>query len=81
VVYAFTVFSSFLAPAAVSALALVAAALGLALVSALATLTWTLFGAVIRARLRDPRVARWVNLFLALTLVYAALELTGLLAG
>jgi len=77
VVYSFTVFSSFLAPVADSAVGLIVAAFLLALVSACATLTWTLFGASIRARLRDPRFVRWVNIGLALALVYAALELAG----
>jgi len=80
VVYSFTVFSSFLAPVTGSAVGLIVTALLLAVVSACATLTWTLFGAAIRARLRDPRFVRWVNIVLALALVYAAVELTGWLS-
>jgi cysteine/O-acetylserine efflux protein len=75
VVYAFTVFSSFLAPLAGSATGLVAAALLLAAVSACATSAWALFGAEIKARLPNSRYARWVNIGLALFLVYAAVEL------
>jgi cysteine/O-acetylserine efflux protein len=77
VVYAFTVFSSFLAPVTGSTVWLIAAAFALAIVSACATLTWTLFGAGIRARMRDPRFVRWLNIGLALALAYAAVELAG----
>jgi cysteine/O-acetylserine efflux protein len=80
VVYAFTVFSSFLSSVTGSVVGLVAAAFLLSLVSAASTVTWTLFGAAIRNRLRDPRFARWINIGLALALVYAAVELTGVLA-
>ena len=77
VVYAFTLFASFLAPIAGQPLWLSAAALGLAAISAVATSVWAFFGAAIKARLRDPRVTRWVNVGLAVFLVYAAGELTG----
>ena len=79
VVYALTLFSSFLAPIAVSPAALILAALLLALVSACATSVWALFGAGIKTRLHNPRFTRWVNISLALFLVYAAVELLGLL--
>jgi cysteine/O-acetylserine efflux protein len=75
VVYAFTVFSSFLAPLAGSPAGLILAALLLAAVSACATSAWALFGAEIKTRLPNPRYARWINLGLALFLVYAAVEL------
>ena len=79
VVYAFTLFASFRAPIAGQALWLSAAALVLAAISAAATALWAFFGAAIKARLRDPRVTRWVNVGLAVFLVYAAIELAGLL--
>lgn len=78
VVYALSVFATFLAPLAGSAVGLVGAALALAAVAAAATTTWALFGAGLKAGLRHPRLARWVNVALALFLVYAAVELTGL---
>jgi cysteine/O-acetylserine efflux protein len=77
VVYALTLFSSFLAPIAGNPALLVVAALLLAAVSACATSVWALFGAGIKARLRSPQVARWVNAALALCLVYAAIDLAG----
>lgn len=80
VVYAFTLFASFLAPIAGRLAWLVVAALLLAAVSACSTTLWALFGAGIKAHLRDPRVARWVNAALALFLVYAAIDLAGLLS-
>jgi cysteine/O-acetylserine efflux protein len=79
VVYALTLFSSFLAPIAGSAVWLVAAALVLAVVSACATSVWGLFGAQIKDRLRNPRLARWINFGLALFLVFAAVDLAGLI--
>jgi cysteine/O-acetylserine efflux protein len=78
-VYAFTVFSSFLAPITGNLAWLTLAALFLAAVSACATTVWALFGAAIKHRLRSPRFTRWVNTALALFLVYAALDLSGLL--
>jgi cysteine/O-acetylserine efflux protein len=79
VVYAFTLFSSFLAPIARHPAGLVLAALLLALVSAGATSVWALFGAGIKSGLHNPRVTHWVNTGLALFLVFAAIDLSGLL--
>ena len=79
VVYAFTLFSSFLAPIAREPASLALAALLLAIVSACATCVWALFGAGIKTRLRNPRLTRWINAALALFLVYAAIDLSGLL--
>lgn len=79
VVYALTLFASFLAPLAGSVAWLAVAAALLAVVATCATTLWALFGAAIKARLRNPRLARWVNVALALGLVYAAVDLSGLL--
>jgi cysteine/O-acetylserine efflux protein len=79
VVYAFTLFSSFLAPIASNPASLILAALLLASVAACSASIWALFGAAIKSRLRSPRFTRWVNAALALCLVYAALDLAGLL--
>jgi cysteine/O-acetylserine efflux protein len=81
VVYALTLFASFLAPLVGNPLQLVAAAVLLALVSACSTIAWALLGAQIKRRLSNPRWARWINIILALGLVFAALDLTGLLAA
>jgi cysteine/O-acetylserine efflux protein len=77
--YAFTLFSTFLAPLAGRPAWLALAALLLAAVSAGATVTWALFGAALKARLSNPRFTRWVNAALALLLLYAAVDLAGLL--
>lgn len=79
VVYALTLFLSFLAPITGNAAGLLLTALLLAAISACATAAWALFGAGIKNRLHDPRFRRWVNVSLALFLVYAAIELAGLL--
>jgi cysteine/O-acetylserine efflux protein len=78
-VYAFTLFSSFLAPIARSAGLVLSAAILLAAISVCATMAWAMFGTAIKTWLRRPGVTRWVNAGLALLLVYAAIELTGLL--
>src|SRR6185295_5044736 len=69
VVYAFTLFSSFLAPIASNPASLILAALLLAAVAACSASTWALFGAAIKSRLRSLRFTRWVNAALALCLV------------
>jgi cysteine/O-acetylserine efflux protein len=78
-VYAFTLFSTFLAPIA-SNLALVplAAAL-LAATSFGATSLWTIAGTAIKTYLHNARLKAIVNILLSLSLVYAAIALTGLI--
>ena len=58
---------------------LILAAVLLAAVSACATSVWALSGAGIKSRLHDPRFTRWVSVCLAGLLVYAAVDLAGLL--
>ena len=78
-IYAFTLFSSFLAPIAgnVSLVLLVVPLLALTAFSA--TSTWALFGTVIKTYLHSPRAKMTVNIILSLFLVYAAIELAGFL--
>ncbi len=78
VVYSFTLFSGFLAPISGHTALLVFAAVLLAAISFGSTSTWALFGSTITTRLHDPRWKLAVNILLALFLVYAAVELTGL---
>ena len=78
-VYAFTLFSSFLAPIAGNlSLSLLVVPL-LALTAFSATSTWALFGTVIKTYLHSPRAKMTVNIILSLFLVYAAAELAGFL--
>ena len=78
-VYAFTLFSSFLAPIAGNlSLSLLVVPL-LALTAFGATSTWALFGTVIKTYLHSPRAKMTVNIILSLFLVYAAAELAGFL--
>ena len=78
-VYAFTLFATFLAPIAgnMSWLLLVVPLLALIAFSAIST--WALFGTVIKTYLHSPRVKMAVNIILSLFLVYAAIELAGIL--
>ncbi len=78
-VYAFTLFSAFLAPMTGNVGLLVLAALLLAAISFSATSTWALFGSTIKTYLHNPRLKLAVNIFLALSLVYAAASLAGLI--
>jgi cysteine/O-acetylserine efflux protein len=77
-IYAFTLFSTFLAAIALNLSALIVAALLLAAISFVSTSLWALFGTSIKGFLHMSRLRMAVNLILALALVYAALSLIGL---
>ncbi|HLO17094.1 MAG TPA: LysE family transporter [Anaerolineales bacterium] len=78
-VYAFTLFSAFLAPITGNLAFLILAVVLLAAISFCATSTWALFGTAIKTRLRNPRWNRIINIALALLLVYTAIALSGLI--
>jgi cysteine/O-acetylserine efflux protein len=78
-VYAFTLFATFLAPITGHAALLALAVVLLTMTAFCATSVWALFGTVIKTYLHHPRVKAWVNIVLSLFLVYAALELAGIL--
>lgn len=78
-VYAFTLFTTFLAPMTNNATLVVMAALLLAATSFCATSAWALFGTAIKTYLHHPRLQATVNIILALFLVYSAIALTGVL--
>lgn len=75
IVYAFTLFSAFLAPITVRPELLLLAAVLLAVTSFGATSLWAFFGATIKTYLRQPRLKTLVNVLLALALVYTAIAL------
>jgi cysteine/O-acetylserine efflux protein len=79
IVYGLTIYTSWPSLVASSPLRQVVSALALAGIAFVATSTWALGGAAIRTQLRQPQVRRWVNASLALLLVYAAVELSGIL--
>jgi cysteine/O-acetylserine efflux protein len=78
IVYAFTLFSAFLAPMTNNVALVGLAALLLAATSFGATSVWAIFGTAIKAYLHNPRLKAVVNLLLSLSLVYTAIALTGL---
>jgi cysteine/O-acetylserine efflux protein len=78
-VYAFTLFTAFLAPITHNMTLLVVAAALLAATSFCATSAWALFGTVIKSYLHHPRLQAAVNIILALFLVYTAIALMGVL--
>ena len=78
IVYAFTLFSAFLAPITNNAALLVLAATLLAATSFGATSAWAIFGTAIETYLHNPRLKAVVNILLSLSLVYTAVALTGL---
>jgi len=78
IVYAFTLFSAFLAPVRGNAALLALAAALQTVVCFSAASTWALFGTAIKTYLHEPRLKLAVNILLSLSLVYAAIELTGL---
>src|SRR5581483_260494 len=69
-VYAFTVFSAFLAPITNNLVLVTAAAFVLAVISFVATSVWALSGTAIKSCLRNPRLIQIVNVVLSLSLVY-----------
>jgi len=78
-VYAFTLFSAFLAPMTKNAALLVLVSVLLAGISFCATSGWALFGAVIKTYLHNPRLKVTVNIILSLLLVHTAFTLAGIL--
>ncbi len=78
IVYAFTLFSAFLAPMTNNVAVLVLVAVLLAAISFGATSVWAIFGTAIKTYLHNPRLKAVVNLLLSLSLVYTAIALTGL---
>lgn len=79
IVYAFTLFSAFLASVTENIALLFFAALILATISFTSTSLWAFFGTTIKTYLKNPRVATIVNILLALSLVYTAIAITGLI--
>jgi cysteine/O-acetylserine efflux protein len=78
-VYAFTLFSAFLATITNNLSFLIWVVILLAAISFCATSTWALFGTTIKIHLRNPRLNRIINLALSLSLVYTAISLTGMI--
>ena len=76
-VYAFTLFAGFLAPITGNLVHVTWTALLLAVISFCSTSVWALAGTAIQSQLRQPQTARWVNVVLALLLVYTAVSLAG----
>jgi cysteine/O-acetylserine efflux protein len=78
-VYAFTLFSAFLATMTKSVTALLLVVTLLAMVAFCAASTWALFGTAIKTHLQNPRLKMIVNVLLSLSLVYTAISLTGII--
>ena len=78
IVYAFTLFSAFLTSITTKFILLALIAAILAATSFCATTIWALFGTAIQTYLHQPRMRLLVNIILSLSLVYAAITLTGL---
>jgi cysteine/O-acetylserine efflux protein len=75
VVYAFSLFGTFLASATGNFALIVFLALVLAVVSFCATSTWALFGTGIKNYLQNPRMRIVINILLSIALVYSAVSL------
>ena len=78
-VYAFTLFSAFLASTTRNIFFLTLIVTLLAAVSFCATSVWSLFGTAIKAHLQNPRLNMIINIGLSILLVYTAISLAGLL--
>ncbi len=75
IVYAFTLYSTFLSHISRNVVLWVVSAILLAAISFCATSVWALFGTAIKARLHNYRFKMVVNILLSLTLVYTAITL------
>ena len=78
-VYGLTLFTAFLAPITTNAALLVLTAILLTATAFCATSSWALFGTTIKTYLHQPQVKAIANIILALSLVYTAIELTGII--
>jgi cysteine/O-acetylserine efflux protein len=78
-VYAFTLFSAFLATMTQDITVLLGVVTFLALVAFCAASTWALFGTAIKTHLHNPRLKTIVNFILSLSLIYTAISLTGII--
>jgi cysteine/O-acetylserine efflux protein len=78
-VYAFTLFSAFLATMTGNVIFLILIAILLAAVSFCATSLWAVFGTAIKTHLHNPRLNKIINISLSLLLIYSAISITGLI--
>jgi cysteine/O-acetylserine efflux protein len=79
VVYAFTLFTAFLASITKNFTLVVLVAALLAAVSFFAPSAWALFGPAIKTYLHHPRLKMAINIILSLLLIYTAITLTGII--
>jgi cysteine/O-acetylserine efflux protein len=79
VVYAFTLFTAFLASITKNFTLVVFVAALLAAVSFFATSAWALFGTAIKTYLHRPRLKMAINIILSLLLICTAITLTGII--
>jgi cysteine/O-acetylserine efflux protein len=77
-IYAFTLFSAFLATMTQNIIVLLFVVTFLSIVAFCAASTWALFGTTIKSQLQNPRLKMVVNIALSLSLVYTAISLIGL---
>ncbi len=79
IVYAFTLFSAFLAARTQTITILLLVVTLLSGVAFCAASTWALFGTALKTHLHHPRWKTVVNIILSLSLVYTAISLTGII--
>ena len=79
IVYGLTLYSTFLSSAAGSLAVLTAFALVFASTAFCATSTWALGGSAIKRHFHEPKLRTLINAVLVLLLVYAAVDLSGVL--
>jgi cysteine/O-acetylserine efflux protein len=80
IVYGLTLYSTFLSSSADNLLVLTVFAFLFALTAFCATSTWALGGAAIKKHLHQPKVRLFINATLVLLLVYAAIDLSGVVS-
>lgn len=78
IVYAFTLFSGFLASITTNIALVALAAVFLAAISFGSTSVWAIFGTAIKTYLHNSRLKAVVNILLSLALIYTAIALVGI---
>lgn len=78
IIYGLTLYGTFLVELPKTALSFIGASIVFATLSFSSTTTWTFFGAAIARFMQQPKIARTINMVLAILLVLIAVDMTGI---
>ncbi|PKL27987.1 MAG: lysine transporter LysE [Spirochaetae bacterium HGW-Spirochaetae-2] len=78
IIYGLTLYGTFLVDLPKTAIAFVGASIAFATLSFSSTTTWTCFGSAIARFMQQPKIARTINMVLAILLILIAVDMTGI---